>query len=505
MSLLSNPRFVNGIEGKLISAEDLDGKYLFLSSESTAWKYDQEEGVILETWFTKSFQKITQGLISCPDGSICLVLNDRRVLRWDGVDKNVTLDSLEPKLILNATPVDHFFNECQELFWVLSDGSLQSANKILFMYSQNTEVYAHFQAIFCDEDPDSPILHLKPRKGPKLIGSNINKSVYIPSQNQIILLHSDKLLISSFDTNSEQTINLPPSYSLAGASIAPLGSCHFVLTCKSPGDGYTLFLFNVSFGDPLILTHINVKTVTDPLKTSGNNIFIQHGPRVACVKANILPDSLAELIAIKDNVLETNDIMEFEPDSGEMNPMKLYELILPMLREGNVASIHKTLAETQPEDVPELLVLAILEVYFAYHDMFPTQEDFTKSVVKVISISITPSLMAPLLKKTEFSFAKDLLEFFDRILKEETEVECVFHWASLILDAHYLNFQLTRDQEGLEILNKMNETLGIYIMSEDVMLSTLPLMKLIGTKKMILPKDNFDRKNSSYFIDVIDI
>eukprot|EP00096_Caligus_rogercresseyi_P013346 TRINITY_DN6006_c0_g1_i1.p1 TRINITY_DN6006_c0_g1~~TRINITY_DN6006_c0_g1_i1.p1 ORF type:complete len:534 (-),score=150.54 TRINITY_DN6006_c0_g1_i1:41-1642(-) len=533
MSLLSNPRFLNGIEGKLISVvEEEEGKYLLLSTESSAWKYDTEESLILKTWFAKSFQKITHGLISNGTGGYSLVLNDRRVLYWEE-SKEVSLDALEPELVLGShAPLGHFVDESKELYWVLSDGSLRSKShegksilpggsrviqaeylgggKLIFLYSLGDQVLAQAQGLYSNEDSESSLVHLKASKEARVLGSNVQSSVYIHSQNQVVLLLSDKLLVASLlNSSEEQTIKLPPSYSLSGASIAPLGASHFVLTCKSPEDGYTLFLFNAAFGDPLILTHVNIKTVTAPLLTSGNNIFIQHGPKVALIRANSLPESLAELIAVKDNVLE-NRIPPAESWAEELDPMKLYELLLPLLREGKVESIRSILCDTlnAAEDVPELLVLAILEVYFEFKDRFSSPSVFSEAVLNALNISITPSLMGPLLKKSEFSFAKDFLKFFNTLMRESSSAfpsENLVAWISLVLDAHYLNFQLTRDEEGLSLLNQINESLSLHILSEDLILSTLPLMKLIRKKQKILPIDGFDRKNSSYFIDVIEL
>lgn len=171
-------------------------------------------------------------------------------------------------------------------------------------------------------------------------------------------------------------------------------------------------------------------------------------------------------------------------------PVQLYEILPDLLIEQNVDKVAEVIGTYS--DIPELLVLNIMEMLFSAPDeKFGAKNSKFELISRAFSLPVNDSLMVQHLRKVEFILIKKFLSTLFDIIQYANEdsdsFEKVISWIGMILNAHYTNFILSKDDEtreqlmaAFEIVNQMEESLHLIG-------STLPLIKMIAQKQLVRP------------------
>ena len=200
--------------------------------------------------------------------------------------------------------------------------------------------------------------------------------------------------------------------------------------------------------------------------------------------------------------------------------LDLYRIVPEILAKGSLRDIQSVL-DTYT-DIPELLLLNMIELLVMKElnkiATMPDDEEKEDSheklqnskeekvqvktkknlekvnekerqslLARAFNVSITETLMVQHLRQSRFELAKGMLAWIVEELKRTkqkrkvvVDVEQLFLWLGLILNAHYLNFILSKnDEEVRNLILLASEELGQAKTTMDILASTLPLTKII--------------------------
>jgi hypothetical protein len=221
---------------------------------------------------------------------------------------------------------------------------------------------------------------------------------------------------------------------------------------------------------------------------------------------------LAELIEVKERGMKDRGEAQVEeisasdaPDDEQANVVQLYQAVPEALQNGDIDAIESILSSY--EDIPELLVLSMIEYLICAPDSrFESVVHREKLLSKAFDTPLTEALMQQYLSRTEFSTANKMLAFLELSLRlqqgEHTETFLrLLTWVSLILNAHYANILLTRDETAVGLLQGLSDCVENHEKQAGSCVGLMPLVSLIKHKKY--PQQNFS--NRAYCIEIVDI
>jgi len=168
-------------------------------------------------------------------------------------------------------------------------------------------------------------------------------------------------------------------------------------------------------------------------------------------------------------------------------------------------------------DIPELLVLNIVEMYFAaLHEKFGAKKKSNEEknetrrrelLLRAFAIPITDTLMVQHLRQVEFVLARKMMATLFELIElstgdgNESHFEQLLIWIGMVLNAHYCNFILSKEDEtrdqlvtALTIVNQLEASLHLIG-------TTLPLIKMITHKQLIRPAVS----QKVYNIEILDL
>lgn len=280
--------------------------------------------------------------------------------------------------------------------------------------------------------------------------------------------------------------------------------------------GSEILVIDLEFGN--VVGNVRTKAVTmdgggeeSALATfGGQHILFKHGQRMAGVIAQDLPRSLADILGCKAFVSsQSSDLKNTENSS---RGVELYRIVPEILR-GQVSRPKAAVEEARQvldtygsQEFPELLVLNLIEMFLTLPDsVFKVEGRLSKKSLldAAFSVPITEALMTQHLRFTSFKLAKEMLKhLLGSLAKGEDcwELSQVLTWNSLILNAHFSNFVLLKDQEVKDLLQEDLDSIGVLEGSISHLAATLPLLRLIMQKKLVQPATH---TNETYSIEMV--
>ena len=157
-------------------------------------------------------------------------------------------------------------------------------------------------------------------------------------------------------------------------------------------------------------------------------------------------------------------------------------------------------------DIPELLVLNIIEMLFAAPDeKFGGNSDRLELLTRAFVMPVNDTLMVQHLRQVDFSAARKIIsalfDVLESVIHDDDAFEKLLVWIGMVLNSHYANFVMSRDDEtrdqltaALAIVNQMESSL-------QVIGHTLPLIKMIAQKQLIRPAVS----QKVYNIEIVDL
>ena len=246
-------------------------------------------------------------------------------------------------------------------------------------------------------------------------------------------------------------------------------------------------------------------------------LLFKHGQRVASILVEDLPSNLAGLIGsvsandsgIDDLPAESpvpcDDIPTWEVVGSVSQPMQLYEILPDLLVSQNVEKVSEIMATFS--DIPELLVLNIIEMLFVTPDeKFGGNFERLELLARAFVLPVNDTIMVQHLRQVDFSSARKMLSALFDVLEsvgndDDDAFERLLLWIGMVLNAHYTNFVMSRDDESKDQLTAALTIISQMEASLQVIGNTLPLIKMIAHKQLIRPAVS----QKVYNIEIVDL
>lgn len=222
-----------------------------------------------------------------------------------------------------------------------------------------------------------------------------------------------------------------------------------------------------------------------------NRFFIRHDQTVSQLTISDLPRSLDCMIGLLMPKASTNGQVGNGINAAKSeasNAMQLYEQLPKLLRKKDLKAIEQILE--MESDIPELLLLSIIEFLLSNH--VPKKVDqVTKErlLTKAFDVAITQPLMLQYVGQLEFDTVLRMLKFLDLALKLESGEHTdkfgrLIEWTSILLNAHYANVLIMKDDQAVELLNSLRDSIASFEKSSTDFASLRPLVELIKDKRV---------------------
>ena len=230
-----------------------------------------------------------------------------------------------------------------------------------------------------------------------------------------------------------------------------------------------------------------------------------------------LPRSVAKIIGFsraskthRDDVDSevTVDVVDKQSDAVD-----LYLALPTMFEKKDVAGVKRVLEQNSP-DIPELLVLSIIEFIFVCENEEDLgQVEREKMLTMAFDVPITDSLMLSHLCQLDFGLAVKMIDFVNLSIKLESALSGGGHtdrfqrlvqWMGLLLNAQYTNvLLLSRDDDGkvAELLGDVASNVEELEVASSAFASVIPLAELLKGKKYREPSF----ANTTYCVEVVEL
>lgn len=506
---------------------------------------------IAQTFFAPSFLTLTTPLTYDPISKLYLVvINNQKLLAWDG--KEVKLDKI-PGIDLGIDVLDviQTHSGCYVAF---KNGHVQPIsylrsvdfNKAELCDSpglfkghakpQRTNVIEVKRQTFVVHETDSkilvfrskinadtgkidltPISEVNGRKNSKTLG-------VLDTHNgpQVFFLDAENILTSTSIFNpaedDQKLLQLPST--LTKVHLTPIDRDFTFIHGENTESTlvHVLHLASASIFASQILpsTSIDVSTCVD------HRLFFKLDSKPAEMAARRLPRRLADMVGKgrrQPNCLERRTV-EKDTDGriqylGQVTrAVQLYEEIPALLeKKGRPVGTELEKLLGEEEDIPELIVLAMIEFLLSAPDSRLVEKGHEigqvvreRLLVKAFLKPITETLMLQYLRQTDLDMATKLLEFLDIALKlqngEHTEEFLQFVlWVTLILNAHYSQMIVTKDAKVLDVIKSITDTVVELENNSNLCATMMPLVSMIREKKCQTPS----YANKAYCIEIVNL
>jgi hypothetical protein len=327
----------------------------------------------------------------------------------------------------------------------------------------------------------------------EVIGSNIAWS------------SSKKLTITSLFGDSSQKPSFEQHFdSTTGEScqaMATLSDRHLCISGpkRDAEDGDTIRVVDIEFGTTVATVALKSATNTELACYASTRILFKQGSRVACSIMDHLPCGLSDLVG------RHNGTAQAEIDDGLLPWSKVeqkasactdYERWHTIISGGNLDSLRDCMSSC-PVDMPDILKITLIESLVC-------STDDLDLIGRAFCLPITEAVALQHLRCTDHTTAKkmilSLLELLQRDALEGGQCDQLLTWLSILVDAHYTNFVVSKDADSQEMLIQCANMLADLDASVNMLATLMAQMKIIKTKNAI---NQAHYSNQMYSIEVV--
>ncbi|CAG2053493.1 unnamed protein product [Timema podura] len=322
-------------------------------------------------------------------------------------------------------------------------------------------------------------------------------------------------------------------------AITALSSNHLAMFGADPSEeGARLLIYNLQFN--LVQSHHQFKLFSNPPKMwhVDQKLLVAIGGNLAVVPYQLETERLEALVGshktvtqqaasdveivtelqevawTKDNQIEDthNDapqIIQQElrnlESSGRPQSSILEDLLPKLIEKGNISSNesssqHLSSSATREEKMD----------VDGYHTLVKVNGEVNKGVSfpsavcqllnATLNIPFSDMILLPYLRNVSFSYTLILLRYLVdfQIDKDDTEVvldqEHILEWVTLLLDAHYQQYLLSKDPQILGLVKKLRHSIDIQLSYMEELKSLAPLLQGIAAGKPLKKRSHLSNK-----------
>lgn len=315
-------------------------------------------------------------------------------------------------------------------------------------------------------------LHVKSRKildfsdadvvGDKLVGISKGGSV----------LSIFPLFDSGLDVKLEHTLG----ESYKATKVVGLNESHAAVFCSKP-DGAVIKVVDVNFGTVASETEVKSATSNHMVAFDSKKLLFKVGPRVACWTLEDLPSGLADLVGKHEDASSPtfgNDCLPWRDLHDSDNPDWL-----GLIQDGNINDCVNLIDRSEGH-LPDALKVALVEFLLEKSDDIDVMK-------KALRMPMSENGILQYLKYTEYRSAKKMISSIIKLLQETSTnddafIDQLLAWLDLVLNAHYTNFVVTKDNESKDVLIMCAELMEELDSSVNMLATVMSQMKMMKEK-----------------------
>jgi len=178
-----------------------------------------------------------------------------------------------------------------------------------------------------------------------------------------------------------------------------------------------------------------------------------------------------------------------------------YNVIPDLLKHNDTTKLESVINNLQ--DIPEQL---ILDCILHFLDSEIPEVDLQHNLCILMSRNISPPVMSEEVTRLSMKQVIKMCKILDTLINQNQEEVLIedknlLEWVSLLLTSHYMQFVVSRDQDTLEMVNRLQDTVKQVQESAKVMVDSKVLVHNIMNTKLPPVKNN----NLAYCIEIIQI
>ncbi len=521
-----------------------------IGGRQTVW-YNLEDQSVLQSWLAPSYMKITSGVNSDSKGRHSALVNGDTVIGWEKTEqteKENRLEKMEAKAEFRGRKAFQLLRSSDfvDTYVVLEDGTVQSIDTLDEEVSPAAVLPQGYELVHSwlrEVDGRGAVTHLCRRKKDKsdraLITGRLTldpdsgrtqfgdvrrktldesvAAVDVAADRDVVFVvgKDGELKAVGLDDNGDgEHGRIVCRVGEAGSDLQPV-VVQFDADYLCVAAGSALKLVSVPFGT--VVAEVDLGAPADTVFVVGSRIMARRkgddALAVVSVSTAGLPRSVASIIGCAKKAA----VATVTPGkSGET--VNLYVSLPEKFNAKNVKAVGAILDRRPLPDIPELLVLGIIEFLFTLDDGDLDREsgDPARAAVrrerllcKAFNLPVAEALMSSYLSQVEFPIVIRMLEFVTLSLKlmggegHSERFLRQIEWIAMLLNAHYANFLLlSKEDERVEAL--LEDALEVVSTLETVsgqLGAVLPLAKMV--------KDGVFREsrlaNTTYCVEVLDL
>ena len=498
-----NITFLSGLDGaeefSIRPSAKMDHLLFTLGKQRRAVEYRLSDKNVVNSYFLPSHMSfstpiIKHGTDTGDNFQLACVVDKTKLIFWNGKEET-RLEKI--KGIQLSQPVKDIIEEYgTKCFVVFENGDVQSLEYVCEnpknkSDSQNIQhlpkkiLRTEMTLNHCLHiGTDSASLHKLTLNGSKYDQTFV-KSFFLKSASHIALVGNRLVHVVNnnpsvavknvFDNIEEVKFDIPEASKII--ALSKLNDNHIAIMCKCGQDENTLKIVNINFGT--IVSSLAMKTFSSNqlVCVDGNKIMFKQGPRIACWTFDDLPTGLGDLIGTGIN--RCSNVSALPKGDADLclleNEHSSYDLLHEVLTSNN------SMNDELHDHLPDIVKVALIENAL-------TNETDVEILRKVLLIPITDEVVIDHIKNLSFSSVKifilKLIQIMEKLEKPE-DFEHYITWLALLLDAHYSNFMVTKDEEAIAVIEECAKLLGELDYSVNMLATLMSRMKMMKKEKQL--------------------
>ena len=507
--------FLNGLEGldQIVIRSSAKADHLLITmGNRRAVEYKISDKTVVNNFFLPSHMFLsTPVVMSGSKQEFVCAINKTQLLVWDGQESR--LEEVKNVIKLPSPVNDLILEEGKNAILAFDNGDLQSVDYVC----QNQEKYNFNKCQYCPRvivksrimshdgikhcihiGADSACLHRMTLDSTRYDqihvktfqitnGANIElagKRLVYTIKNEAIIYTKDIFNSHSSSSDVVHDINFKPLEVSSISAISSLNPNYVAFICKGSDDQDDNFIkiLNINYGTVVAEIPMKLSSSNQLICVDGDKIMFKQGSRIACWTVENLPQGLSDLIGC--NLDRQSSDVGAELPNGDI-PVHLfsydnstsYDLIQEVIKAEEISNV-----ELIDEHLPDLVKIALIENALAdlnNHRLLRT----------ALLIPITDQVVLERVKNLSFTSAKKLIYELVKIMQEiqdnPDEFEHYITWLTLILDAHYTNFMVSKDTEAKDVINECSRLLNELDSSVNMLATVMTRMKMMNRENQL--------------------